>query len=294
MFVRLSTIAAFVLPIVLGGCAGVVPVFDIPRDPSSGNPTVGSIVNRVTCELANLVAPGAQNEIELLTGQNEVAVELDLTVNDTGGLAPSVTYTNGPFMFGAGAKIEQSREQFFSEKLYYSLLDLRDALDDGERAFRTGEAKKTLTDCTDYADTNLAGDLGIRQSVAMALNSNYLETTAKASDQGAFGGYINFLVTKNLNAVGPTWTLTHFTGPGGLGSLSEVNTDKLTFAFAVSEHPLNAAQLAKRKTLANRAKPFRTASGQLRASINFRAEQLLQQLQINQISNRLNTIQALH
>jgi hypothetical protein len=289
---RAATFAA-ALPVILAGCAGIVPTYDIPRD-STGAPTVSSIVRRVTCELANLVAPGASHEFELLTGQYDVAVQLDLTVNDTGGLAPSVSYLNGPFTFGAAAKLEQSREQFFSEKLFFSLLDLRDQVEDSEIAYREGRINSKITDCAEYADTNLAGDLGIRQAVDLALGSNYLQTTAKASDQGAFGGYINFLVTKNVNAVGPTWTLTHFTGPGGLGSLSEVNTDKLTFAFAVPDVPLTAEQLDKRERARRQARlnPSR-AVGKPRRAVNFRAEQLIQQLQINQISNRLNTIRAL-
>ncbi|WP_377828805.1 hypothetical protein ACFKHW_37690 [Bradyrhizobium lupini] len=288
--------AAFVvaLQVSLTGCANIVPIYDIPRDASSGAPTVSSIVRRVTCELANLVAPGAPHEFELLTGQYQVAVQLDLTVNDTGGLAPSVSYLNPPFAFSLGAKLEQSREQFFSEKLFFSLLDLRDEVEDSEVAYREGRVTSKITDCASFADTNLAGDLGIRQAVDLALGSNYLQTSAKLSEQGAFGGYINFLVTKNLNTVGPTWTLTHFTGPGGFGSLSEVNTDKLTFAFAVPEVPLTAEQLAQReRARKQRGRLPMTGMQRPRSVVNFKAEQLLQQLQINQISNRLNTIRAL-
>ncbi|MEH2482280.1 hypothetical protein V1282_005637 [Nitrobacteraceae bacterium AZCC 2146] len=290
MNLRLQAMASLLSATMLAGCAGIVPSFDVPKDPESGSPNVVSIVNRVTCELANLVAPGAPNATELLTGQYEVAVQLDLTVNDTGGLAPSVTYASGPFAFGLGAKLEQSREQYFSQKLYYSLLDLRNELNERENAVRAGTAKKRLTDCSDDIDTNLAGDLGIRQAVDMALASNYLKTDAKAADQGAFGGSVNFLVTKNLNGVGPTWTLTHFTGPGGLSSVSEVNTDKLTFAFAVADPPLNAAQLAARYGAKN-GRPARAALQRL--PNNFEADRLLQQLQINQISNRLSSIRAL-
>jgi hypothetical protein len=293
MFQRWQAAALVALPVILGNCAGVVPRYDVPTDPNNGSPTVSSIVGRVRCELGNLVAPGAPHEFELLTGQYEVAVQLDLTVNDTGGLAPSVSYINAPFSFGLGAKLEQSREQFFSQKLFFSLLDLRDELDDGEAAFRAGISNKRLTDCVGYADTNLAGDLGIRQAVDMALGSNYLRTTASLSDQGAFGGYINFIVTKNLNSVGPMWTLTHFTGPGGFGSLSEVNTDKLTFAFAVPDVPLTAEQLAKRERARKQGRQAPIPSVLQRRAANLKAEQLIQQLQINQISNRLNTIRTL-
>jgi hypothetical protein len=58
-------------------------------------------------------------------------------------------------------------------------------------------------------------------------------------------------VTKNLNSVGPTWSLKHFKGPGSLGGISEVNTDKVVFAFAQSQPAdgkkgkSNAVQAAK-------------------------------------------------
>jgi hypothetical protein len=65
-----------------------------------------------------------------------------------------------------------------------------------------------------------------------ALTQNLDQASAKApAGKGVFGGSIQFLVTKNLSA-GPTWTLVHFKGPGPLASVSEVNTDKITLAFA--------------------------------------------------------------
>ena len=70
---RSHQVVALLLTVLLTGCANIVPQFDIPPDPYTGMPTVASIVDRVTCELAALIAPGADNEAELLTGQYEVA-----------------------------------------------------------------------------------------------------------------------------------------------------------------------------------------------------------------------------
>jgi hypothetical protein len=53
----------------------------------------------------------------------------------------------------------------------------------------------------------------------------------------ALRGFVTFIVTKNLTGVGPTWTLTHFTGPGKFASASDVNTNKLVFAFAFPAKP---------------------------------------------------------
>ena len=38
-------------------------------------------------------------------------------------------------------------------------------------------------------------------------------------------------MTKNLSSFGPTWALVNFKGPGSV-NLAEINTDKITAAFA--------------------------------------------------------------
>lgn len=106
----------------------------------------------------------------------------------------------------------------------------------------------------------------------MAFTSEGLNLQSKLSGtSGAFGGYVNFVITKNLNSVGPTWTLTHFKGPGSLAGVAEVNTDKLTFAFAE-----------------------RSATGGIaRAAQTSRAISLLSYILTNQISTQLGTIKSL-
>ncbi|BBO09233.1 hypothetical protein TM102_07030 [Bradyrhizobium sp. TM102] len=268
----------------------------------TNGPTVKSIVDRVTCELAELVSPESLSNPEknvgyfLLTAQYEVAIQLDLSVNDTGGLAPSFTYTAGLFDFGASAKIEQSREQTFHETLFYSLLDLQEQIILRDSEISAGEQLPRIGACP-VTDTNLAGRLGIRQAVEMAADSDHLQV-AKQGEQGAFGGSINFTVTKNLSGIGPTWTLTHFKGPGGLGSVSEVNVDKLTFAFAEAMHPLSGRQLADRATRLGLSGDSsqtraRTASRRTIASTPIRnrtAERLLERLTLTDISTQLRSI----
>lgn len=243
----------------MGGCASFVPYFDIPVN-EAGAPTVQSIIMRVTCELAGLLDENYGLRNALLISDIQVALQLNLTVNDTGGLAPSVSFINGPFAFGVGGTLSQSREQNYTEKLYYSLRELRQEIDLARKD------NLDLAACRP-ADTNLAGELGLKRTVELAFTSPHLDWTAKLSD-GAFGGYVKFVVTKNINA-GPTWTLTNFTGPGNnLGTLSEVNTDNLTFAFA-------------RGTKVGT--PFRMSG---RAS----ADYLIEQMNINQISTQLGRV----
>ncbi len=49
--------------------------------------------------------------------------------------------------------------------------------------------------------------------------------------EGPFGTSIEFVVTKSLNATGPTWTLAHFKGPGKLFTGESQNTHKLRISF---------------------------------------------------------------
>lgn len=219
------SVCASIACLTIAGCANVVPDFDIPKA-ADGTPTVQSITRRVTCELAQLIDTNDGIRSALLIADIEVALQLNLTVNDTGGLSPSLTYISNPvFSFGLGGTLSQSREQNFTQKLYYSLNELR---------LEMAYAKRRGVDLTRCwpTDTNLAGELGLRRTVELAFTGGHVAWDTKLSDDGAFGGYVNFVVTKNING-GPMWTLTNFTGPGSnLGTFSEVNTDKLTFAFA--------------------------------------------------------------
>jgi hypothetical protein len=242
-----------------GGCASIVPSFDIPVD-QNGAPTVQSIVRRMTCELAGLLDDNYGLRGALLISDIQVALQLNLTVNDTGGLAPSFSWPDIPVSFGAGGTLSRSREQNYTEKLYYSLRELQKEID---LARKSGI---NLAACAPI-DTNLSGNLGLKQTVELAFTSPHLDWTQKLSD-GAFGGYVTFVVTKNANA-GPTWTLNHFIGPGAnTFNFSEVNTDKLTFAFARGDKV---------------GTPFRLSG-------RTKADQLIDQININQLTTQLGNV----
>ncbi|EHR06321.1 hypothetical protein Bra471DRAFT_07174 [Bradyrhizobium sp. WSM471] len=214
----------------LGGCSNI-DRFDIPTDPNTGSPTPASIITRFKCELAAIAADDYRFKAFMDANDFVVGVQLDLSVTDDGSLAPSFTYTNGLFSFNAGAKLELSRAQTFTERVFLSVADIR-IQSDGKLPNDPKHPRPTL-DCPKF-NTLLAGDLGVRQTVEMAMVTPDLALTSSklTGSTGAFGGSVNFIVTKNLNGVGPTWTLTHFKGPGSLAGVSEVNNDKITFAFA--------------------------------------------------------------
>jgi hypothetical protein len=250
--IRLIT-GLILLPASTAGCANIDRL-DVPKNPTTGNPSVRSIVQRIKCELAVMASDDYKYKAAMEAGDFIVAIQLSLTVNDDGSLAPSFTYTNGLFSFNAGAKFEASREQNFTEQLIFSIKDIKTEMILAQEASRKLHREVDSFACP-IADTNLAGDLGLLESAEMALTSDGLNLGTKLSgSNGAFGGYVNFIVTKNLNAVGPTWTLKHFKGPGSLAGVSEINTDKLTFAFAersATGAVPRAAQIARAEILLN-------------------------------------------
>ncbi len=221
----------------LSACAEV-PRYDVPVD-QNGAPTVNSIVRRVQCELVTLVrdaspdGPAYPYRKALLDGDYNVAISLSLDVTQSGSLAPSITAIF-PFnlTIGGGAVLSKSRDQNFTQNLNFSL-----------RGLYFGWVHGNVTDHCPDADTSLAGKLGLQDAVTMALGAEAVPGSGGAAGGGSsgaksgasdsqFGGYVNFVLTRNVNSVGPTWSLQQFKGPGGLLGLSQVNTDKLTFAFA--------------------------------------------------------------
>jgi hypothetical protein len=280
----------------LMACAGcAVPQYDVPYD--NGLPTVQSLIKHIKCELTGLVGkpvhrgPGRfEDSIEqkLLAGDYDVQVTLELEVNDTGGLTPSITFMEPitkliSFSLGASATLSESRDHHFTDNFQ---LSMRQLYADGQT-----ELDERLLKCPkgddsdgDLASTlglkdNLHRTLGIRDFVKMGFDTERLETgppkpaqqqiTPITTATEAFGGVITFVVTKNVSGVGPTWTTTRWKGPGGLIGLSEVNTDKLTLGFAPGPNagtkvPLNISN--------------RTRNAPNLGAYNFNQQQLIQSL----------------
>lgn len=269
--------AAVLSATMCGGCA--VPRYDVPYD-IAGQPTVKSIVDRIQCEIRDMVRndrpddPTTFRRGFLLNGDYDVEISMSLDVNDTGGLSPSLTYMTPlsaatSFMFAANGTYSQSRDHNFTENIQLSVrsiyLDWRDNI--------------YPHDCP-AADTNLSGKLGISDLVAMAAATDDLDTSKKLAGTGVFGGSVQFVVTKNITAAGPTWTLVNFKGPGPLGAFSEVHTDKITLAFAWGPNV--------GKPLPPPGRPVTAAKRQL----NPVAYDFLQQLLTGSINSRLTALQV--
>lgn len=265
------TLAGF---LVCTACA--VPRYDVPYD-KAGQPTVASIVARIQCEIRDMVRddrpndPVTFNRNFLLDGDYDVEASLSLEVNDSGGLTPSLSYitplaaaATSPTI-GASGNLSASRDHNFTENIQ---LSTRKIFSDWKTGFDPHE-------CPLVADTYLSGSLGISDMVAMANSTAELDETRKLSDAGVFGGSIQFVVTKKITAAGPTWVLVRFNNISALADLSEVNTDKATFAFALGPNAGKPMRLAKKH---NRYNPY--------------AHQFLQQLLTSSINSQLTRLQG--
>lgn len=206
-------------------CSSTPAHFDVPYS-NSGVPLLRPIVQRIRCELAELVQnkklPFYNNRGTLLEYDYYASMLLSIDANETGSITPSLLFPHTGFSFGIIPSVKQSRQDQISVNLKFSMRQIYYDWYNNPEEFN----------CPD-AETNLAGNLGIRSKVSAALDLEDLSyTTDVTPTTGIFNGIINFTATKSINSAGPTWTLTHFTGPGQLVSASLVNTDKLAFGFA--------------------------------------------------------------
>lgn len=224
---RISTSLIPVLAIIaasiqIGGCANVVPSFDIPHMPSTSGPpvpTVSSIVRRIRCELIEIASPEGEDINRLLIADRDIqaVVELSLSVTQDGKIAPSFSFPQGAVSIATGFSFEKSREQNFTTYLTFSMEELA----------RTPRGKL----CNLPADTNLSGTLGIAQMFQLATSSGFFQKWDSTKDTGVFGGSITFTVDSQLTPTGPSWTLTSFAGTAPNVSAGNKNVDKLTFGF---------------------------------------------------------------
>jgi hypothetical protein len=166
--------------------------------------------------------PASFHSSFLLTNDYVAAIALSLDVTNTGGLAPSLSYLNpvASFALSGSGTLSEARNANFTENIQLSFRKIYD-----------GWKFNRIPFACPSADTNLAGDLGLRDFVALAARTPHLYESSGSDSPEVFGGTVQFLVTKQVNSLGPTWTLIHFVGPGSV-NLSQVNTDKITLSFA--------------------------------------------------------------
>jgi hypothetical protein len=158
------------------GCA--VPSFDVPHD-NYDQPTVTTIIQRIQCEIRDMVRddrpgdPASFHRLFLMNGDYDVLVALSLEVNDTGGLAPTISYVTPlavatSWTFGATATLSKGRDHTFTENIEISARQIYSDWKSGVQPY----------DCP-VANTNLAGELGLKDFVSMATSSPDLDAPGR-------------------------------------------------------------------------------------------------------------------
>lgn len=196
---------------IVSSCS-TAPEMDEVDGTATHGPTVQNIVDRIQCEVS-----GAVHVYSKAFKGNHwgVVATLTLQVDDSVGVNPTVSFIEpSEFSFGLGAGVTGSRQRIYTQTLTYKTDDLL--------------AQEGPTSCE--RRSRLAGDLKIQEVVRTAVGG---PNGVAAST--AFGQTLQFVVVHNVSGVGPTWSLSHLKGPGGLLGASRTDTQKLVISFAAPE-----------------------------------------------------------
>jgi hypothetical protein len=228
---------------VLGSGCVTTPEFD-----KLSGITPATIVEVVKCELIW----AAEDHPQLVGSPPWVAVaDLTLQVDETTTLTPSFSHTDVVSrtfsrVFNWGVKLDTQAQRIYTQSVTFRIRSLKDPA--GRCANR---------ESIGGAGFALNGRLGLSEIVGMAFGSTkyvpgksgaagnfeprdkYLALLAAAASgprneakSKYFGQALEFVVTKNINSVGPTWVLTFFRGPGGFMKIERGDTNKLAISFA--------------------------------------------------------------
>ena len=211
----------FCAPVVLCACVRT-PDFE-----TSSGVTPNAVIDVIQCELVQ-----ARKRYEKLARKDLdwVAVaDLTLQVDEQATLTPAFTHTSvlsktASLLFDWGAKLDTQSQRVYNETVSLKIWQLKDP----------------GPDCLDNSarSVSLNGSLGLTEIVKMAFESIDaqqdvgIEFKNDAKKSGVFGTSLQFVVVRNVNSTGPTWTLANFKGPGKLFFAQRMDTHKLTISFA--------------------------------------------------------------
>lgn len=249
------------LCLLLPGCMWTPSPYDVPYARDGTTPLVDTIVTEINCELLEMVRDD-RDEAHTYLRRNtllryDFQASMYLTIDSTasGGIAPVLNFPHPWFSFTFAPSYKHSRENQIGYNLKFSFVDIYDRWRENPDRFR----------CPAVPNTDLAGNIGLQDAVSSALNIEELDYANKASANGGiFNGFVTFTATKSIDRIGPTWTITHFNGPGPLLSGSIATTNKLAFGFAGGPE----ANKGRARDAANRIVATRRADQALYQAIN--------------------------
>ena len=203
----------------IAGC-GSVPSFDnLNGRPITASPKVADLVTHIQCEIWRIKQTG---EFPKLSTQKYVAfAQLTVDVTNLEGTAPSLNFIH-PYLapmtnltYGIGGQLTGTQHRNMTQSFS---INLNDPQRDAEATCADQHKNKV--------GSQLAGDLGleaiIRDGMDRSQDDDFvfhqpIATTAGLNQTNlpVFGSTVDFTIVYGLSNVGPTWTLTHFKGPGG-------------------------------------------------------------------------------
>lgn len=231
---------SLVVATMLSACAGVPRLY--PPNPSVATalaPKVEDIVRELTCELTSA------SKTYLVDKDYLISATLTLQVNDDVNFSPSLSFiepltvaqTNRAYNqnFGIGG----ARERNFSSLFHFDSAEL---------------AKRESCKQASGKFYRLDGNLGLAEIVRDGIGIRDQQLVAyklSPPTEPSFASQIKFVVTKSVGALGPTWTLLTFKGPGGAtGPLNgkSLTTDTLIVAFSAKKKGKTLAELQLENT----------------------------------------------
>ena len=185
--------------------------------------TPKSIIDVIECELIASRSSFAKLKTEKWTA----VADLYLQVDEQATLSPTFAHTDvvSASLTRAldwGLKFDTQAQRVYTETVEFAIEKLRDP---------GGGCAKLAK------GISLNGDLGLAEVIGNAFGSldgpsdDGKDFRTDAKKGGSFGTTIQFVIIKNLNG-GPTWTLSHFKGPGKLFSTQRTDTHKVSISFA--------------------------------------------------------------
>ena len=231
---------------VVGGCSAT-PAIIHPLGSTPASPTVSDLITHIQCEIwtikneANTVADtDAKAKLEKLTQYQYVASATLTVVTKLEGTSPSLSFIT-PYLTppnnmtkSIGGQYTGTQHRNITESFTMSIYDDHSG----------------ATKCADYSKKGhyLYGDLqlgtviraGLRNVDASEFVFGRPGKLDKQKDSltaaPVFGSTVDFTIVYGINNVGPTWTITHFKGPGGgsqgLLTLTRTEKDTLVISFA--------------------------------------------------------------
>jgi hypothetical protein len=282
---RTSRFAALILTATALVSCSTLPTFDGPpglttnrRDREAQSykgpvPSVYDIVKHIQCEIWQIPKPLPENQRDTATAEQKrfdkfwlnqyvVYAILTIDVTDDGRIDPSVSFIQPLAAMGESRSLSVTPSVDGTAHRNFTVSFVLDLTPDpqGNPTFIPPDGTDRLNYCkaNDEHVGGLTGDLGIKSIIEEGIkyrdNDQFVFPTAlstqfSSSTTPTFGSTIDFTMVYGLGG-GPNWTLTHFTGPSGSGSLlgyTRTRKDTLVLSFAsLNQRAISAGEASAR------------------------------------------------